>query len=141
MSHWIYFLLGAGISGLIVMIVTYSFVCSHYTKKEQQRKIIKFIRSMRRLSRDGKIELVKNSIKIFAKQCIKFNVDSFSVFSKKEFKTIAHCVSMYQYQNYHSTHDDGIGVTPVFQEMSDNYISEDETQVKICKSLCQIIGV
>ena len=96
---------------------------------------------MRQLSRDGKIELIKNSIKIFAKQCMKFNVESFNVFPRKEFTTIAHCVSMYQYQNYHSTHDDGVGGTPIFQEMSDNYISEDETQKKICKSLCQIIGI
>lgn len=143
MSHWIYFLLGITIGGLIGIVATYILVCGYYTRKMQQQKIIRFVRAMKRLSKTGNYPMVKESIKKFAEKCMNFNVESFKAFQGKEYETITHCVSMYQHQNLHSTYNDGTGTTQLFREMfeNDSNISENETQKKICKSLCQIIGI
>lgn len=107
MSHWYYFLVGALVGSVLSMIGTYLLVCGHYARKEQQKKLIRFIRAMRKLYKSGNIDQVEIALLEFAKKCMNFQVDTFDAFKNKEIRGIGSLLNQYVYQGvlYHNDNE------------------------------------
>jgi hypothetical protein len=132
MSHWYYFLVGALVGSVLSMIGTYLLVCGHYARKEQQKKLIRFIRAMRKLYKSGNIDQVEIALLEFAKKCMNFQVDTFDAFKNKEIRGIGSLLNQYVYQGvlYHNDNETLSSVSAV-----KTWVSQETTVQEICNHL------
>ncbi|EKD24961.1 MAG: hypothetical protein ACD_80C00142G0003 [uncultured bacterium (gcode 4)] len=141
MTHSMYLILiGSGIGGLIGIIITYIVMHKRFTKKMQHQEIVQFIRRMRRLKGNGKVDIMERSIKRFARKCLSFYYGSFEDFNSKNYDAIGHFIRIYDSQKYYSIQDDGLGNAYTTIQTYRKNISEEEIQNKICENLRLIIA-
>ena len=142
MTYSMYFVMGLIIGGLIGTIITYILMHDRFTKKMQHQEIVQFIRRMRRLKGNGKVEIMERSIKQFTKKCLNFYAESFKTFKQKDYDAIADFIIIYDSQKhpYHNIQYNGMENVGAIQVFEKQIISEEEIQKNICENFRRIIG-
>lgn len=129
-------------AGCLSSLVTYIVMCDQRAKKQQKKRVARFVTRMKKLVKEGKTENIERSIKIFSAQCMGFYPKVFLGFKQAEFSDIADAVLDIDSQKfaYGQFQDNGIGALPSPDSMRE-YKSESEIHKRIVENFRKIIFV
>lgn len=128
-----YYVITSCVGFILGALIVYLWTNYLFAKKQQQKKIVRFVRGMKKLARLGKKETVEKSIKIFARKCFGFEASVFFSLRRREYSTIADCINRYDSQ-WRSYDGNGVLPTPVGKP-----ISEEILFTQICEQFRKII--
>lgn len=128
-----YYVITGCIGFILGALTVYLWMSYLFIKKQQQKKIVRFVRGMKNLVRSGKKETVEKSIEIFSRKCFGFEAEVFFSLKTREYSVIAECINRYdgQWRSY-----DGSGILP---QPVGKPISEEMLFTQICEQFRKII--
>jgi hypothetical protein len=134
-KHLLILIVGFLIGGIVMCFYMYD----KYNKKEQKRKIARFIREMKRLKKAGKTVSVEKAVKIFSERCLNFDQKSFRALKRTEFDTIANILLAYDNASFAYPNNQDYGIENNRAQMIEATTSREKIKNLIEELLKKII--